>query len=268
MYGTRRPMTRTEASAGRGARHSGELREGGRTLVETAYERLRLGILHGDFEPGAKLRTEELRARYNISGSTVREALTRLLGESLVTAEGQRGFRVAPISLDDFTDLTNVRKLLETETLRQSIAHGDDAWEAGVVGAYHRLSRVEEKLAEDPAAVSDEWEERNREFHQALAAACPSRWLDRLSATMYQQSERYRRIAVSLRTVPRDVHAEHKAILEATLNRDADLACRLLAEHINRTLAVITRIMSERRPDERRCANARAKGLAKATDLA
>lgn len=261
-------MTHTDARTERSAPLAAELREGGRTLVESAYERLRLGILHGDFEPGARLRTEELRARYNISGSTVREALTRLLGESLVTAEGQRGFRVAPVSLADFTDLTNVRKLLETETLRQAIAHGDDVWEAGVVAAYHRLSRVEEKLAENPAAVSDEWEERNREFHQALAAACPSRWLDRLSATMYQQSERYRRIALSRQTVPRDVHAEHKAILEATLNRDADLACRLLDEHINRTLVVITRIMSEKPPGDRRRPTARAKGLAKADDLA
>lgn len=261
-------MTQTDLKAWREAPFSNETREGGRTLVETAYERLRLGILQGDFEPGAKLRTEELRARYNVSGSTVREALTRLLGESLVTAEGQRGFRVAPISLEDFTDLSNVRKLLETETLRQSIAHGDDAWEAGVVAAYHRLSRVEEKLAVDPASVFDEWEQRNRDFHQALAAACPSRWLDRLSATMYQQSERYRRIALSRRTVPRDVHAEHKAILEATLNRDADLACRLLDEHIDRTLVVIARIIAEKSPGARPTATESAKGLAKSGALA
>lgn len=240
----------------------------GRTLVETAYARLRHSILHGEFEPGAKLRTEELRARYNVSGSTVREALTRLLGEALVTAEGQRGFRVAPISLEDFTDLANVRKLLETETLRSAIAHGDDAWEARVVGAYHRLSRIEEKLNDDPEKWSDEWEARNKDFHQALASGCPSHWLDHVTALIYQQSERYRRIAIEKRTVPRDVHAEHKEILEATLARDADRAGALLGEHIDRTIVTIARFLADKEQKKSERGATRAKGLAKSDALA
>lgn len=247
---------------------SAETANGGRTLVETAYAQLRHSILHGEFEPGAKLRTEELRARYNISGSTVREALTRLLGETLVTAEGQRGFRVAPISLEDFTDLANIRKLLETETLRNAIAHGDDAWEARVVGAYHRLSRIEEKINDDPDQWSDEWEARNKDFHQALASGCPSRWLAHLSALMYQQSERYRRIAIRRRSVPRDVHAEHKEILEATLARDADRACALLGEHIDRTIGMIARFLADKERKKPERTATRAKGLAKSGALA
>lgn len=218
-------------------------REGARTLVESAYDMLRREIMDGSFEPGSRLRTEELRARYNLSGSTIREALTRLLGESLVTTEGQRGFRVAQISLEDFTDLTRVRRLLETESLRLAIEHGDDQWESEVVAAYHRLSRIEEKISESTDSFAEEWEDRNREFHRALAAACPSRWLHHFNALLYQQSERYRRIALSNRTVPRDVHAEHELILKATLARDADLACRLIGEHIDRTLDVIVEIM-------------------------
>lgn len=211
----------------------------GKTLVESAYETLRREILEGAFEPGAKLRTEELRARYNISGSTMREALTRLLGEALVTSEGQRGFRVAPASLEDFHDLTEVRKLIEMEALRQSIAHGDEAWEGQVVSAFYRLTKVEERLAENAAGAIGEFEERNREFHRALIAACPSRWLHHFIGLLFQQSERYRRMSMSKRTVPRDVHAEHQAIFDATIRRDADLACALTADHIERTLTVL-----------------------------
>jgi DNA-binding GntR family transcriptional regulator len=213
-------------------------KEEGRTLVETIYATLRREILEGSFEPGAKLRTEELRARYSTSGSTIREALTRLLGEALVTAEGQRGFRVAPASIDDFRDLTEVRKLIETEALRQSIVAGDENWESQVVAAFYRLSKVEERLAENPLGAMGEFEERNREFHQALIAACPSRWLHHLNALLYQQSERYRRMAIAKRTVPRDVHSEHKAIFDATLARDVELACKLTGDHIERTLTV------------------------------
>lgn len=221
-----------------GAERPNGVKEEGRTLVETIYATLRREILEGSFEPGAKLRTEELRARYNTSGSTIREALTRLLGEALVTTEGQRGFRVAPASIDDFHDLTKVRTLIETEALRQSILAGDENWESQVVAAFYRLSKVEERLAENPIGAMGEFEERNREFHQALIAACPSRWLHHLNALLYQQSERYRRMAIAKRTVPRDVHAEHKAIFDATLARDVERACKLTGEHIERTLTV------------------------------
>jgi GntR family carbon starvation induced transcriptional regulator len=210
----------------------------GRTRVEAVYATLRREILDGFFEPGAKLRTEELRTRYNTGGTTIREALTRLLGEALVTTEGQRGFRVALASIVDFADLTEVRKLIETEALRQSIAGGGEAWESQVVAAFYRLSKVEERLAENPLGALGEFEDRNREFHQALIAACPSRWLHHLNALLYQQSERYRRMAMTKRMAPRDIHAEHQAIFDATLVRDIDLACKLTVNHIDETLAV------------------------------
>lgn len=229
----------------------------GRTLVEQAYASLRREILDGALEPGAKLRTEELRQRYGIGASTVRESLTRLLGEALVTAEGQRGFRVAPISLDDFSDLTNVRKMIETEALRQSILAGDEAWESRVVAAYYRLSKVEERIREEPQAVAPHFEERNREFHLALISACPSAWLHRIYAMLYQQSERYRRVAVINRTRSRDVHAEHKAIFEAVLARDVERARGLIGEHIDRTLTVLREVLA--RPETTSAANDKAR---------
>jgi DNA-binding GntR family transcriptional regulator len=138
--------------------------------------------------------------------------------------------------------------LVETEALRQSIANGDETWESQVVAAFYRLSKVEDRLAVDPVGASGEFEERNREFHQALIAACPSRWLHHINGLLYQQSERYRRIAVSRRNISRDVHAEHQAILDATLARDIELACRLVAEHIMRTLTVLYSVMAEQAP--------------------
>ncbi len=172
--------------------------------------------------------------------------MTRLLGEALATAEGQRGFRVAPASLEDFRDLTVVRRPSETEALRQAIDVGGEAWEREVVAAFYRLSKTEERLRNDPIGASEEFEARNRDFHRALISACPSPWLHRLHALLYQQSERYRRMVVQRRTIPRDVHAEHQGILDATLARNADLACGRLGEHIERSVAALE-AMYERR---------------------
>jgi len=229
------------------AKDGGKPPKGTKTLIEYAYQRLRKDIISGALAPGSKLRIEHLRAGYAIGSSTLREALTLLVADALVISEEQRGFKVAPISLDDLKDVTRMRKLLETLALRESIEAGDDQWEGGIVAAFHRLSRVEEKLASEPELVADSWEDRNSEFHQALIAACSSRWTLHFRQILYYQSERYRRFSLVWQTGRRDVHAEHKAIMDATLARDADRACRLTEEHMDKTLATMTRIM-ERTP--------------------
>lgn len=210
-----------------------------KTLVEGAYQRLRRDIIEGVHPPGEKLRVEHLKDQYDVGAGTLREALLLLVTDALVVAQGQRGFRVAPISIEDFEDITRTRILLETEALRQSIALGGEDWEAGIVAAFHRLSRAEQKLGdqEDYAhTAAEDWEKRNRAFHDALIAASPSRWIRHFQNILYQQSERYRRISLFRRPIPRDVHAEHEALFDATMARDADRATAILAEHILRTL--------------------------------
>jgi GntR family transcriptional regulator, carbon starvation induced regulator len=214
-----------------------------RTLTEQAYGMLRHDILAGTLPPEMKLRTELLKSKYGLAGSTLREALTRLTGEALVTFEGQRGFKVAATSREDFADLCDIRRIVEIEALRRSIAAGDVEWESRVVASYHSLSRIEDQMPERLEEVYDEWEERNRNFHVALISACPSRWLHRIHDLLFQQAERYRRITfASVRSVPRNVQQEHKAIMEATIARDVDAACGLAASHIQKTLSVLDQI--------------------------
>lgn len=216
-----------------------------KTLVEGAYHRLRRDIIEGVHPPGEKLRVEHLKDQYEVGAGTLREALLLLVTDALVVGQGQRGFRVAPISLADFKDITRTRVLLETEALRQAIALGDEAWEADLVAAFHRLSRAEQKLAGHDGGTTEEWEARNRAFHEALIAACPSRWIRHFQHILYQQSERYRRISLFRQPIPRDIHAEHQAIFDTTLARDATRACAILSEHILRTLDAVKRMPAD-----------------------
>jgi GntR family transcriptional regulator, carbon starvation induced regulator len=212
-----------------------------KTLVEGAYLRLRRDIIEGVRRPGEKLRVEHLKDEYEVGAGTLREALQLLITDALVVAQGQRGFRVAPISLADFEDITRTRVMLETEALRQAIALGDDAWEGQVLAAFHRLSRAEEKLGAFEDA-RQEWEARNRAFHEALIAACPSRWIRHFQHILYQQSERYRRISLFHKSIPRDVHAEHQGLCEAAVARDTERACAILSDHLLRTLEALRKM--------------------------
>ncbi len=210
-----------------------------KTLVEGAYQQLRRDIIAGVLAPGQKLRVEHLKDRYNVGAGTLREALLLLVTDTLVVTQGQRGFNVAPISIEDFKDITQTRVLLETEALRQSISLGGEDWEAAVVAAFHRLSRAEQRLNKEEDMLSDEWEMRNRIFHEALIAASPSRTLRHFQQILYQQAERYRRLSLFKQPISRDVHAEHQALFDAALSRDASLAASILRDHILRTLNAI-----------------------------
>ena len=63
--------------------------------------------------------------------------------------------------------------------------------------------------------------------------------------TLHHHTQRYRRMALTDRTIPRDVHAEHRALMEATLARDADAACEVAAMHIQRTTDVLASLHSD-----------------------
>jgi GntR family carbon starvation induced transcriptional regulator len=203
------------------------------TLTEQLHERVRRDIILGDLQPGSKLKLEGLSKRYEVSVNTLRETLSRLAADGLVVAEGQRGFAVLAVSLEDLRDISQMRQLLECHALRLSIAHADLDWEARLVGAYHKLSKVEAVVENDPDRWGADWERYNQEFHSALIANANSRWLNLFYQAMYDHSQRYRMLSLKTRPFPREQSArEHRQILDAALARDADLAARLLENHI------------------------------------
>jgi DNA-binding GntR family transcriptional regulator len=237
-----------------------DARQSARTLVEFAYHQMRERILNGQFEPGAKLKVEVLRAEYGVGASTMREALSLLIADALVTAEGQRGFRVAPISLEDLQDVSRMRKLLECQALRESMANGSDEWEAGVVAAYHRLTLVEERLYDDTVHLAEEWEDRNRAFHDALLSGCTSKWLHHFRNILYDQAVRYRRMVLMAPQIGRDVRKEHKQLLDAALKRDVESACAITEEHIERTFDSMSTLLMAKDQLKAKQPNGRGRG--------
>ncbi|MEO8297641.1 MAG: FCD domain-containing protein [Burkholderiales bacterium] len=204
-------------------------------LADRAYRALRQAIVRGEFEPGARLRVEELTRRFAVSSSPLREALNRLSGQGLVRSLENRGFRVAPLTAQGVSDTARVRTLVESEALRDSIAHGNDAWEAQVVGAAHALELTERRLGGEAQVLDDDWSARHRAFHLSLYTACSSPMLIELADLLFDNAERYRRWSARYRQAPRDKHDEHQQLLKAVLARDADGAVDLLRRHIGRT---------------------------------
>lgn len=221
-------------------------KERGQTLATSVYQRIRDDILSGAVEPNTKLLMRELQERYHAGLSPIREALARLHAEDLVRSSDHRGYWVSPVSVEEIRDLTRVRLLLEVDALRESIAKGDDAWESYVVASYHQLARLTERGAHMSAKTLPGWEVVHEDFHKAIIAAASSKLVLRLRAALTQTVRRYRQFALA-GEVTRDHLAEHRAIRNAVVGRDADLAVKLLTRHYDKTTSFIVANFEETR---------------------
>ena len=209
------------------------------SLTQEAYERLRADLLSCRLRPGERLRINELCKHLSVSLGAVREALSRLTSEGLVSAEPQLGFRVAPISAVDLKDLTMVRTEIEGLCLRHAVAAGDLAWESRIVAAFHRLSRTPHNAPEDPQRLNDEFAVAHADFHQELVSACASPWLHRTRDTLFAQSARYIALSVPLARRDRDRNKEHQELMDAVISRNADHAVELTTAHLNLTTQIL-----------------------------
>ena len=211
----------------------------GTTRVSAVYEALRDDILQGVFKPSEKLRVELMGKRHGVGASPVREALSMLSAEGLVSRNEQRGFSVAPLLWDELAVLTRTRCDIESLALRDSIAHRNTDWEEALVLTVHRLSRTSRSLDAKTYIPNPEWERLHSEFHKDLLARCTSRWLKDFCTTLTAEAYRYRQVAASRSFESRHTHHEHTAIFLAAIRGDADEAVSLLCQHYQRTSATV-----------------------------
>ncbi|WP_226356097.1 GntR family transcriptional regulator [Pseudonocardia sp. ICBG601] len=206
-------------------------RSGSGTRADELYERLRADIFTARLTPGRRLKFPELCAEYGTSVGPVREALTRLTSERLVTLQPHLGYTVAALSVEELTDLTAARVEIESLAFRRAILGGDAQWEAEVVAAHHLLVIREREAIEGERG--DAWYFAHEHFHAALLAGCGSRRLIEISQGLRAETELYRRWAAPfISENDRDPAAEHRALADAAVNRDEVRGAELLRDHI------------------------------------
>ncbi len=219
-----------------------------RSLTSRAHHQIRAMVLSGELPPGGRIQIDALREKLDMGASPVREALSILSSEQLVIRNEQRGFWAPAISSDDFNILLDTRCRVEGMALADAIAHGGPDWEERMVMLRHRLNAL------DRIARTDDWEIAHREFHVALIAACPSRYLLTFCAQLYDLAVRYRNVARLVAYPERKVTDEHSEIVEAALARDTDRAVALLNDHYRKTGDFLVRFLAEQEKDKRKTA--------------
>jgi DNA-binding GntR family transcriptional regulator len=198
-------------------------------LANVVVDRLREAILDGRLKPGERIRQEAIAEEMGTSRIPVREALTRLQNEGLVTLTSHVGARVAQLRLDELDELYLIREQLEPAAIAQSAPHLSDA-------QVRQLAEYVEQM-EASADVEDPslWVDLDRRFHLATYAGADLPRLLEMIEGLWNATQQYRRAYTRLPERFALAHSEHRLILEALERRDAEHARLLQLLHIRRT---------------------------------
>jgi DNA-binding GntR family transcriptional regulator len=197
------------------------------SLASAVLERLREKILSGEIREGEQLRQDTIAAEFQISRIPVREALSHLAAEGLITIVANRGAVVSALSADEIMQLFETRAVLECYMLRCAIPNmkSEDFQLAEDI-----LKHYEESLEEDSEIKS--WGRWNWSFHSALYAPANRPVMLSFQKTLNSHCDRYTRLHL---VFTRDLHQAgqaHRELLDVCKTREPEQASAVLWKHI------------------------------------
>jgi DNA-binding GntR family transcriptional regulator len=196
------------------------------TLAGMTLDSLRDRILHGRFPEGEPLRQDAIAEELGVSRIPVREALRQLESEGLVTFHPHRGAVVSTLSLEEITELFELRAEIESDLLRRAVPRmttEDDARAKEILGAYESALEAGEVSL---------WGELNWQFHSALYAPSKRQYTLNILSKLHQHADRYLRMQLALTHGESRARTEHRAIATAVRKRDVRKAAQLMRDHI------------------------------------
>lgn len=210
------------------------------TLSSAIYERLRAGILNGEFPPETWLREEQLAADFQVSRTPVREAIRRLEAEGLVRVFPRRGALLTGLALEELDEVYDLRAALETLAASRAIGRiSEDELQRARAALDEARAALARGDLEALIAASDA-------FHAVVYRASHSVRLWTMIAGLSDVIRRYRTASLSVAHRAVSVIEEHAQLLEAIQRGDRDAVVRLMAAHVEHARAAAIRAELDR----------------------
>lgn len=202
------------------------------SLADQVFERLEAEILSGKYQRGEVVTELQLCAELGVSRTPVREALRRLSQEHLIE-ESPRGTVVLGVVRKDFEDMCAIRLRIEGLAVRGFI---DNLSEDSLRQLREAVEFQEFYLNKsDP----DHIKAMDSRFHELIYQNCGSAILCDTLSPLHKKVQKFRRLSIEQSGRAETSVKEHRAIYEAIAAKDADLAERLMNEHIGNAMQTI-----------------------------
>lgn len=192
------------------------------------YERLRVKAIGHDFLPGERLNEVELAREFGVSRTPLREALNRLTTEGFLRSIAGKGFFFRELDPKEIFDLYELRAAIEVAAVRLAVQRASDE----DVNALARM--VEDASVQEYAEVAD-LIAADEAFHTRLIALAGNSEMSRVVYNINARIQFVRWINVDKLT-KRATHEDHRAVMQALQQRDAEACASLLKKHISRRL--------------------------------
>ncbi|MEM6491517.1 MAG: GntR family transcriptional regulator [Pseudomonadota bacterium] len=181
-------------------------------------------LVAGDFAPGDRLDEMALAVRFGVSRTPVREALTALESTGLVEIKPRRGAFVKALSAVDLLAMFETMAELEASCASFAAQRIDAAQEA----ALHAALAVCEAAADDPDAYYD----ANSDFHAVIYRSAGNHFLSAQTSALHLRLQPFRRLQLRVRGRVDQSIIEHRDIVSAVLDGDAQAAARRARDHV------------------------------------
>ena len=202
------------------------------SLADQVFERLEAEILSGKYQRGEVVTELQLCAELGVSRTPVREALRRLSQEHLIE-DSPRGTVVLGVVRKDFEDMCAIRLRIEGLAVRGFI---DNLSEDSLRQLREAVEFQEFYLNKrDP----DHIKAMDSRFHELIYQNCGSAILCDTLSPLHKKVQKFRRLSIEQSGRAETSVKEHRAIYEAIAAKDADLAERLMNEHIGNAMQTI-----------------------------
>jgi DNA-binding GntR family transcriptional regulator len=210
------------------------------TAQEAVLAELRRSILEGDLAPGAQILQDRIAEQLGVSRVPVREALKMLEGEGQVSYAPHRGYFVTELDSAELMEVYQIRELLEAEAVTRALPFlGKDDYER-MHEAVEDMEAAEEN--DDIVALTA----ANRRFHFALIEPCGMPRLIRIIRQLWDSTDPYRSVYFGDERHRRAVRQEHRAILKAVRQRNADELVHQLTEHRHHAVESLRELLDSR----------------------
>lgn len=207
-------------------------------LREMVFESLREAIILGRLKPGERLMEIQLAEEMGVSRTPVREAIRKLELEGFVVMVPRKGAYVAGISLKDIVDVFEVRAALEGLAAGLAAERITD----------EELEQLERSLIQ--VNISSEgninaFVEGDSSFHNLIYLASRNQRLVQIITHLQEQIQRFRMTTLSQPGRTKIALDEHKKIVEAISERNAELSQTLAREHIENAEQILLNALRE-----------------------